>query len=333
MSYQNLNNEPKMSIADASSFLNITAQAVHKQIKAKNIQCPKLGKKSYINFQIAHQLFGITFNSPKIIVSQIVKGGTGKTTAIDAIASCANSFGARVLKIDIDPQGNLSDASGINFEQQPVIIDVVRKEATIEDCIVKLSPGLDIIGSRVENVILDNELITKRLPLDRFFRDLIKPIYKNYDFIFIDCPPTMGVMVTAATLASDLVVSPLNPDKFSIKGLDILSQEITNLNENYHRNLQYRVFLNKYSGKTLLSEKAVVTLLTDPKLEGKVMSTTIPFSQEIPNCYDRGFNVFATVKKSIVRSDFISLTRDLLEITLESKSNTSSDFVESVEIA
>lgn len=309
------NLQPKMSIAQAASFLGISVQAVHKQLKAKGIICPKLGNKSYITHNIAQQLFNLLFKKKSIVV-QIVKGGTGKTTTLDNMGSCANTYGARVLKIDADPQGNLTDANGVDAENYPVLIDVIKGDANIEDCIVSICDGLDLIPSRIENVILDNEIVNRRLPLDNLYANLLEPIAENYDFIFIDCPPTMGQAVTAASLYGD-ILSPLNPDKFSAKGLKILKQEIMSLNKNYKRNINYKVYLNKFSGKTILSDKAIVSLISDPDLEGKVLSTTVQFAQEVPNSADENKNSFNTLKKSLVRDDFDLLTRELLEIKPE----------------
>ena len=306
--------QPKRSIADIALFLNISPQAVHKQLRTKNIACEKIGNKSYITFDSARQIFNFKFKRKRIAV-QIVKGGTGKTTTIDNIASCANTYGARVLIIDADPQGNLTDANGIDAEFYPVLIDVIKNEVKIEDCIVKLANGLDLLPSRIENVILDNEIINKRLPLDRIYQNLLSPIENNYDFIFIDCPPTMGQAVTAASLYADVILAPLNPDKFSAKGLKILKQEVDALNKSYHKNILYRVYLNKFSGKTILSDKAIVSLISDPELEGKVLSTTVQYAQEIPNITDDNKNSFSSLKKSLVRDDFDSLTRELLEIS------------------
>ncbi len=317
---QQMQNSPKMSIASAAEFLGVSTQAIHKQLRIKGIKCPKIGNKSFITFDIAKKLFGFHFQ-PKKIISQIVKGGTGKTTSLDNIASCANSYGARVLKIDLDPQGNLTDVNGVDAEEHPTLIDVVKGDAQIQDCVVSLSDGMDLIPSRIENVILDNEIINKRLPLDKLFTNLLDPISNNYDYIFIDCPPTMGQSVSAATLFGDIIYSPLNPDKFSAKGLKILKQEIETLNKAYHTNVIYRVFLNKFSGKTILSDKAIVSLISDPELEGKVLSTTVQYSQEIPNYIDENRNVFSTLKKSSVRDDFNRLTCELLEINPSSHSN------------
>jgi len=307
-------NQPKRSIAEVAEFLNVSTQAVHKQLRTKNITCEKIGNKSYITFDTARQIFNFKFKRKKIAV-QIVKGGTGKTTTIDNISSCANTYGARVLIIDTDPQGNLTDANGVDAEDYPVLIDVIKGEAKIESCVIKLANGLDLISSRIENVILDNEIVNKRLPLDKLYNNILGPIENNYDFIFIDCPPTMGQAVTAATLYADIILAPLNPDKFSAKGLKILKQEIDSLNQSFEKNIIYRVYLNKFSGKTILSDKAIMSLISDPELEGRVLSTTVQYAQEIPNVTDDNKNAFSTLKKSVVREDFDNLTRELLEIS------------------
>ncbi len=305
--------EPKMSIQSAADFCNITTQAIHKKLKAKDISCPKLANKSYLTFNEAKKLWGFEFNR-KIITTEIVKGGTGKTTTVDNVANCINTYGARVLKIDIDPQGNLTDANGVDAEQYPTLIDVLKGEATIQQTIVNVSPGIDIIPSRIENVILASEIVNQRLRLDKVYSQLFGNIVDNYDFIFVDCPPTMDQSVTAATLWSDIILVPLNPDKFSAKGLQILKNEIDTLNKNYDKNIQYKIFLNKYSSKTILSDKAMVSLVSDPHLEGKLLATMIQNSQEIPNYIDFDRNVFSNLKKSSVREDFNRLTLELLDV-------------------
>src|SRR3990167_10931875 len=180
-----LSMQPKMSIAHAANFLDVSGQAVHKQLKIKNINCPKMGNKLYLTFEQAKQLFNIKF-SHKVIVGQIVKGGTGKTTTIDSVASCANTYGARVLKIDADPQGNLTDACGIDPENRPGLIDVLTEGLDIKDAIVSISDGIDLIPSRIENVVLDNYIVNEKYPLHTLYSDLLEPIAHNYDFIFID---------------------------------------------------------------------------------------------------------------------------------------------------
>lgn len=309
----NVSDFPKMTVAQAADFLDVSVQSIYQRLKSKSLSCPKIGSKSYITHDIARELFSLDFNR-RVVVGEIVKGGTGKTTTIINVGCCANAYGAKVLLVDIDPQGNLTDAFDVDADENPVIIDVIKKEAKIRDCIVSIAPGLDIIPSRIENVILDNEIVIGRYPLDKFYQNLLGEVKKEYDFIFFDCPPTMGQSVTAASLFADIILAPLNPDKFSAKGLKILKQEIDTLNHNFNKNIDYKVYLNKFSSKTILSDKAVMALLSDPELEGRVLGTTVQFTQEVPNITDQNKNLFTSITRTSVRADFDLLTRELLGI-------------------
>lgn len=318
---------PKMSIARAAEVLGISVHGVHKRLRTKGFVCPRMGNKSYITNDIARQLFNIPFKKLKI-AGQIVKGGTGKTTAIHNIACCATTYGARILAIDLDPQGNLTDANDIDPEEMPVLIDFINGDANIEDGIVNVSDGYDLIPSRIENVVLDNTVTNKRLPLATIFSNLLAPLEANYDFIFIDCPPIISQMVTAANLYADVILVPLNPDKFSAKGLKILKQEITLLQKHYKKDIEYKVFLNKFSGNTILSDKAIASIFADPDMEGRALQTAVRYTQEIPNTTDSSKNLFSNLKKSTARDDFELLTTELLGIEMSMQATRKSSAVD-----
>lgn len=319
-----IDTQPKMSINKAAELLEVSVQAIHHQLKSKNLICPKMGNKTFLTNKTAKKLFNIHFKR-KVIVGQIVKGGTGKTTSINNIACCASTYGANVLEIDLDPQGNLTDAHNIDSEDIPVIIDIISGAASIEESILQVEEGIDLIPSRIENVILDNKIMLDKLPLHTFFSNLLSPIINNYDYVFIDCPPTMGSSVTAASLIADIILAPLNPDKFSAKGLKILKQEILNLKTTYKKEIYYKIFLNRFSGNTILSDKAIASIFADPEMEGHTLQTAIRQTQEIPNTIDLNKNLFSSLKQSTARDDFDQLTRELLEIQLK-KGKTDEDF-------
>lgn len=315
---------PKLTISHAANMLGITTQAVHKYCKSKGVPLPRLGNKSYISHVESKVLFSLTFKRKKIAF-HIVKGGTGKTTTIHNIACCASAYGAKVLLIDLDPQANLTDTFSINAEESPVLIDVITGEATMEDSIINVEPGIDIIPSRIENVVLDSKLAVDKKPIHKLFSNLLKGIEDEYDYIFIDCPPTMGHSVTAASIYAGLVVTPLNPDKYSSKGLKILKDELAIIQSDFGISIDYRVYLNKFSGNTILSDKTISTTISEENAKGKALSTAVRLSQEIPNTVDMELNLFSSLKKSIPRDDFDLLTRELLEIdVLEQKNQRNS---------
>lgn len=307
---------PKLAATHVAELLGISLQAIHKQLKQSGLQCPKIGNKTYITHLIGRKLFNTEFDKKKIAF-HIVKGGTGKTTALHNISCAASVYGARILLVDLDPQANLTDVFNINADDVPVLIDVITGNAKIEECIINIDEGIDIIPSRIENVVLDSTLAINRNPLDRVFSNHFETIENNYDFIFIDCPPMIGHSVTAATLYADLIVSPLNPDKFSAKGLKILKEEINNIKKQYKRTINYKVFLNKFSANTILSDKAIHTTIANESESGNALTTAIRQSQEIPNATDLGFNTFSNLAKSTSRDDFDLLARELLNIDVK----------------
>ncbi len=307
--------QPKLAATSVAEMLGVSLQALHKQLRSLDIGLPKIGNKSYITNQIAKKLFDISFLKKKIAF-QIVKGGTGKTTAIQNISCAASLYGAKILLVDIDPQGNLTDAFNKKADDIPVMIDLVEKHSSAKDSIIQVEEGIYLLPSRIENVTLDSKLALSKAPLHTVFNNILAPIEDDYDFIFIDCPPMMGHSVTAAALYSDLVLMPLNPDKFSAKGLMILKDEINNLKRQYKIDIKYKVFLNKFSGNTILSDKTIQTTISVETGLGNALTTAIRQAQEIPNAVDQDTNLFSSLKKSISRDDFHLLTRELLEIKL-----------------
>jgi len=308
--------EPKLPSTSVAEQLNVSIQAVHKQLKELGMQLKKIGNKSYITHENAQQIFNLSFKK-HTFAFQIVKGGTGKTTCLHNIACIASVYGAKVLVIDIDPQGNLTDAFHVDPEDKPVLIDLANGEATVEDAIVPIYSGIDLIPSRIENATLDSTLAIRKAPLHNFFSNILEDIEDNYDFIFIDCPPHMGHSVTAATLYVDTVVIPMNPDRFSANGLKLLKDEITSLEKQYKETINYKVFLNKFAGNTILSDKAIETTISNENHLGNALTTAVRQSQEIPNATDNRLNVFSTLKKSTARDDFDLLAKELLEINIK----------------
>ncbi|MSO14646.1 ParA family protein [Rickettsiales endosymbiont of Trichoplax sp. H2] len=308
--------QPKLAATVVADLLGISIQAIHKQLKSLDIKCPKVGNKSYIIHNIGKKIFNLSFKKKKVAF-QIVKGGTGKTTAIHNVSCAASLYGAKILTIDLDPQGNLTDAFNINPEDMPTMIDVIEEQAPIEDAIIQAEEGIDLIPSRIENVTLDSKLALTRAPLHNVFNNVLEKVEDKYDFILIDCPPMIGHSVTAASLYVDLMLIPLNPDRFSAKGLQILKDEIKNIKKQYKRDLKYKIFLNKFSGNTILSDKTLQTIFNDESEQGNTLSTAVRQSQEIPNIIDQKLNLFSSVKKSVAKDDFDLLTKELLEIEIQ----------------
>src|ERR1700733_5284857 len=189
---------------------------------------------------------------PQVFSFQIVKGGTGKTSLCLGLGVRASLYGARTLLIDLDQQGNLTKACRIKTHDKPIMIEIINQNMSVEEGIVPVFDGLDLLPSRIENALLDSNLMLKRLPLDRVYKEMIEPLKNKYDLILIDCPPALGSSVTAASLASDKIISPVTPSEFSLEGLEITSREVANIEKTFKVTVPVCPVLNEFDPRTSL---------------------------------------------------------------------------------
>jgi chromosome partitioning protein len=192
---------------------------------------------------------------------------------------------------------------------------------SIEEGIVPVYDGLDLLPSRIENALLDSNLMLKRLPLDRIYRDMIDPLKSKYDLILIDCPPALGSSVTAASLASDKIISPVTPSEFSLEGLEITSREIANIEKTFKTLIPVCPILNEFDPRTSLSHDTMRFLLSHPTHSKNLIRTAIRRSQEFENVLTKGMSLFDSLASTTAKEDVDLLARELLKIGDFIKSN------------
>lgn len=307
--------DSKMLAIDAANFLNVSVQYIHKLLKTKKLLFNKSQNRVYFKHKTAQQLFKLNIN-PKVISIQIVKGGTGKTSLAHSIAIRANLYGMKVLCIDLDQQGNLTQAFRINPEKTPVMVDIISENIPIEDSIINITEGLDLLPSRIENAVLDNVLMLKRLPLDRVYKEKFDKLKltRGYDLILIDCPPALGQSVAAASLASDCIIAPVTPEKFSLSGLKVTNQEVEIVSKTYGRDIPLKLILNKFDSRTTLSHETLSSLIKHEEFGPMLFKTYIRVSQEFPNTIAQGISIFDCLRNTSAKEDIDLLTRELLGI-------------------
>ncbi len=303
----------KMTAADAAIFMDVSLQNVHKHIKAKELESFKSQNRVYFGFDTAKVLFSLPIEK-KILSFQIVKGGTGKTSLAYSFAIRANLYGARVLCIDLDQQGNLTHAFSVNASEVPVMVDVIKNNASFSDGILNISPGLDLFPSRIENAVLDNALMLGRHPIDKIYSNIIDTIRDNYDVIIFDCPPALGYSVAASTSASDYVISPVTPEQFGLSGLKITYDEVELLNKNYGKNVKMKIVLNKFDSRTALSSEVLRTLLNDDTFKPLICNSLVRANQEFPNTIFGGTNIYSSLKNTSAKEDIDLVVREILNL-------------------
>jgi chromosome partitioning protein len=312
--------EPKMTVSEAAAFLNISTQAIHKRIKSKGLPIRRKQNRFYFGYETAKLLFELAFPN-KVVVTQNIKGGVGKTELTFCIAIRANLYGARVLCIDLDMQGNLTKGCfKVNPKDKPIMVDVIKQGIAIEDAIINILPGLDLIPSSLDNGVLDNIIMLGRYPLDRIYRDQIEKIKQSYDLILIDCPPSLTASVTAAALASDEVLAPVTPDEHAISGLNLLNNEIKEIENRYHTHINLKIVFNKFDIRTNLSNEKLEDLKNSDEYGEKLYNSYVRFVQDFPNAIEHGQTIFDTFRATAAKEDVDLVTRELLGIEENNKS-------------
>ena len=319
--------DPKITAAEVASYLELTVQAVHKRIKSNGLKERKSQNRVYFGHETSRSIIGSKTKQLKISTA-VVKGGVGKTTLAEALAIRVALYGEKVLCIDLDQQANLTKGLGMDDQAKvsPVMIDLVENKAKAEDAVLNVVPGLDLVPSRLDNVTLDGYMMVNRINPSRIIHKIFNEVFKKYDLIIFDCPPTLGSTVCAAMLASDLVIAPLNPDIYSYEGIEIMSKEMKNINEMFDKNINWKILLNKFDSRTILSTDYISQLIKDPYLSTILLKSVVRTSQNFPNMKSKGKTIFDSLKKSTAKEDIDALAREILCMMQSESSSRSPDF-------
>ncbi len=219
----------------------------------------------------------------KTISFQMLKGGVAKTTSALNIGLRAAMYGARVLFVDLDQQANLSFALGFNPDEadHPVWLDLVEKKSTIEELIVSIDENVDLIPSGLNNSVLDRVLLNSNRNWSQAVKAPLDQIKSNYDLIIIDTAPALSAVNTATTVASDVIVLPVNPDRFSWMGLQKNIEELTEIKKDFHLSFDYKVLFTRFDAREKLSQDFMAK--AQAQFGRQFMKTSIRTCSEIKN--------------------------------------------------
>lgn len=247
----------------------------------------------------------------KVIAFQMLKGGSTKTSDAFNLAIRLNQYGARVLCLDLDMQGNLTDAFNVEAEGRGLFYHVLNKEATFEEIIVPLSEGLDLVPSDFDNSGIDFLINMKQLNVQRLVSQHLEQVKHLYDFIIIDCNPSLSSLNVGAALSSDQVIIPVNPDKFSRKGLRRTIAELNRLQEEYKKKIDYKLLFTLFDAREASSSKYLIEYGSEYK--DRLFSTVIRRNTDVKSSIDRKQNIF-DIKNAPAREDFDLFAREILGI-------------------
>ena len=221
----------------------------------------------------------------KIIAIANQKGGVGKTTTAVNLCCALKMKGKRVLLLDCDPQGNSSSGMGVDKHSTPNAYELITKTADILDCIRKTPYG-DVIPSNKELSGATVELVNK-VRREYVLKDALQLVYNDYDYIFIDCPPSLELLTLNALVAADSVLIPMQCEYYALEGIADLMTTIKLCNKRLNPSLKIQgIVLTMYDSRTNLTQQVAFEL--KEYFGGKVYETVIPRSVRLSEAPSHG---------------------------------------------
>lgn len=221
----------------------------------------------------------------KIIAVANQKGGVGKTTTSVNLTAALHALGKRVLLVDGDPQGNASTGMGVAKTTRPNTYDMLINGKTATECIVHTQYG-DVIPASTELAASSVELIDAD---DRQYvmRNALMALYSDYDYIFIDCPPSLELLTVNALVAADSVLIPMQCEYYALEGIADLVTSIKLCKKRLNKRLDIEgIVLTMYDARANLTTQVAAELRR--YLEGKVYDTVVPRSVRLSEAPSHG---------------------------------------------
>jgi chromosome partitioning protein len=249
----------------------------------------------------------------KIIAFSNQKGGVGKTTTCVNISAFLAALGKRVLLIDIDPQGNASSGLGITktnlaYSVYNLLIDQCDPKLTIQNTSIQ---GLDLIPSTIDLAGAEIDIFNNHSRRDEVLKRALSTILNEYDFINIDCPPSLGLLTVNALSASNSVIVPLQAEFYALEGVTQLMNTIKLVKQYYNPQLDIEgVVLTMYDPRSLLAQSVTNEIMG--YFGSKVFNIKIPRNIRLSEAPSYGLPILQFDPRSTGGLAYLALAQELL---------------------
>src|SRR3954454_6414362 len=273
------NDSTFLSTEEVSKLLNVHSNTVMRWIKSGKLPSTKIGREYRIPREAIENRMSKVSSGTRIIAIANQKGGVAKTTTTLNIAAGISLNNKRVLIIDLDPQGGSGVSIGIATDSlnKTVYNVLIQDEVGFSDIVIKTKFGFDIAPSNIDLAGAEIEL-KQLLASEQVLKRKLEEVSDEYDYILLDCPPSLGMLTINALTAANEVFIPMAMELLALRGLDMLARTIRNIRAITNPNLQYLGMLGtKYDRTTLNSKEIFDALQTAAQNSGiRLFNTYIP---------------------------------------------------------
>ncbi len=251
--------------------------------------------------------------SSRVISVVNQKGGVGKSTTAINLATCLAEENLKVLLVDLDPQGNTTSGMGIEKQKlRTTVYDVLLRDAPPHSGIKRSHQGVDVLPANIDLAGAEVELVSAMSRENRLKRAL-EVVRDEYDFIIMDCPPSLGLLTLNALTASDSLIIPLQCEFYALEGLTQLLHTIDLVRRELNKDLKVDgVLLTMHDGRTNLSRQIVSDVRNH--FPGRVFETIIPRNVRLSEAPSFGKPITLYAAGSAGARSYISLSQEVMAI-------------------
>lgn len=239
------------------------------------------------------------------------KGGVGKTTTTNNLGASLVKAGKRALLIDLDPQANLSYSLGVRGEDYKSVYEVLRGTAKLKDIILTHKNGVDLAPSHINLSGVELELASQ-VGREQILKDALKGVADNYDYILIDCAPSLGIITLNALVASKEVFIPVQTEVLALQGMSKLLSTIKLVRERLNPELEVTgVIGTMYDSRKKLSEEVIANL--EEHFSGKLFKTLIRSNVSLAESPSSGVDIISYKADSYGAKDYQALAEEVIK--------------------